>query len=96
MKIHELLDNESKWTKDCAAKDCFGFNVNIRSRVAVCWCLLGAIEKCYPRKPQNLTVKTKVYNALLKRYNMNSIIFFNDSLKTNFDNVRDLCLELDI
>lgn len=48
MKIHELLSDPAKWTQDANARDKHGNPVNAESEDAVCWCLIGALYKCYP------------------------------------------------
>jgi hypothetical protein len=47
MKVSELLSDPARWTTEEFAKDADGFPVNPRDGRAVCWCLLGALEKCY-------------------------------------------------
>ena len=61
MKIRELLSDESKWTKGADARDCDGTPAHPYSEKAVCWSLVGAIQKCYgPILPLN-----KIYNKIL-------------------------------
>ena len=48
MKIRELFNNESKWTKGYYARTKIGELCGVQSEDAVCWCLQGARYKCYP------------------------------------------------
>lgn len=48
MKIKELLKNPESWTRGTYAKDAKGEGVMSRDAKAVCWCLLGALYRCYP------------------------------------------------
>ena len=47
MKVKELLSDESKWTKGVLAKDSYGCDCPPTDPDASCFCLLGAIDKCY-------------------------------------------------
>jgi hypothetical protein len=48
MKVHELLDDPSKWIQGKYAVDKEGTEVTPDSEHACAWCLVGAIKKCYP------------------------------------------------
>jgi hypothetical protein len=93
MKIHELLDSPSKWTKGCLAADANGEIVGEHDPSARCWCLIGAIYKCY--EPES---HEKVWRALDRvrakigeEYNIGD---WNDNHE--FKDVQKLCKELDI
>lgn len=45
MKPSELIATPDKWTKGEMAKDADGFPVFSTQDSAVCWCLLGAINR---------------------------------------------------
>lgn len=47
MKVRELLSDPARWTTDRFAKDAAGYGVDPKDGRAVCWCLIGALEKCY-------------------------------------------------
>src|ERR1041385_7240864 len=59
MKAFELLDNPSKLIKDAYAKDARGYHCNINENSATCWCVIGAISKCY-------TDRKEYINAIYK------------------------------
>ena len=45
---------ERGWTKGTMARDAAGHPCNPRSDSAVCWCLLGAIERVYKVMPHSM------------------------------------------
>ncbi len=45
--VLDLLQDPSHWTQGTFAKSQSGKEVNPKSPIAVCWCLRGAIAKCY-------------------------------------------------
>jgi len=47
MKAHELLAQDGAWTQYSTAYDTRGIPVEAHSEKAVCWCLEGAIIRCY-------------------------------------------------
>jgi len=90
MKIQDLLTDESKWTTGSYARDAKGKSVMEESLVAVCWCLVGAIRKCYNDLGEELKIKKKIRARLKKTY----IAEWSDS--ATFKEVRNLIEELDI
>ena len=51
MKLTELLSDKSKWTTKAWARDAEGTPCLISSESAVCFCLSGAISRCYKDNP---------------------------------------------
>lgn len=47
MKAYELLSSPEKWTQGAYAKTAANVVCNPLDAVAVCWCVSGAIFKCY-------------------------------------------------
>lgn len=74
MKVSELLSNESKWTKDTQARNKDNVPVRFDDPSAVCWCLLGAIAKCYD-KCESLEIRNRLREFLphpcINRFNDN-------------------------
>lgn len=91
MKVHELLTDETKWCKGDLALDSNKKPVSPTDESAVCWCMLGAMCRCYPDKLD------KVHDLLSKHLHLSriSISHFNDDC-TNFEKVRQIFLDLDI
>lgn len=73
MTVLELLSDPAHWTQGFLALDADGISVDPESTRATCWCLEGAIQKCYPRHEDYLEVRTK-----LAQHGINHITF-NDN-----------------
>lgn len=99
MKIKELLDTPDKWTQGTCARDTDGDATYSESPTAVCFCLLGAINKCYPIDEDNganYEVKDKVKAKVIELSGYSSIANWNDVLERKFSDVKKLVEELDI
>ena len=90
MKVKDLLTDESKWTQGAFARNSEGYSVHINSCFASCWCLLGAIELCYP------STYPGVANAVVDAVGGCDIHRWNDDPKRTFAEVRELIERLDI
>lgn len=102
MKIKELLDSETKWTKGSMAKDKEGNAVPYGSQEATCYCLLGAAHLCYSVSPEVdvgdskfYEIRNKMYDKIQAEYGCSGVMGFND-LKADFAMVRKLIEELDV
>lgn len=60
MKVYELLAIPDRWTKGAYARDINGAIVDCQSGHAACWCLDGAVHRCYP----SLTEKANMLDLL--------------------------------
>jgi hypothetical protein len=79
MKVKELLDSPAKWTQRSFARDFHGNPTSSGDPTAVCWCLSGAINKCYDNShKENDEVYQKLSDHLTKKYEK-TIVGFNDS-----------------
>lgn len=92
MKVRELLDVESKWTKGCEASDARGYSVDFNASGASTWCLLGAIHKCYTDEGMIIVL----YNKILETLNVKWVGKWNDAPNRTFNDVKQLIMELDI
>ena len=88
MKAYELLDSPEKWTKGVMARDANGEHVLHDSPNAVCWCMLGAIERCL-----NAGGAARVRDVLEARGLGRSISGFNDS--TDYETMLSVLKEAD-
>jgi len=89
MKIKELLSDKSKWTQKAYARDIHGDALGHgSSQFAVSWCLVGAMEKCYP----DFNVVDDIVSKIHRKVGGPAI--FNDS--HTFEEVKQLVEELDI
>lgn len=101
MKAHELISEESKWTKGVYARDEYNKPVSVASDFGVCFCITGAVKKCYPLHEQSDILK-KIRNAIDLKYpqkhehvlHETSIVRFND--EHDYETVYNLVKELDI
>lgn len=89
MKVHELLDAPEKWTQAAYAKNAQGERVEYCEPEAVCWCLEGAMMRCYGADfiKKLATVETHLSSE---------ITHWNDQPSRTFEQVRAIALELDI
>lgn len=107
MKIKELLSDASKWTQGRHAADEKGNDELPESSNAVCWCLSGAIMKCYLDDNEianrlrfkivdkiNRYIKIKS-NGLYIKYS-NNIIPWNDDKNRTFEDIKILVETLDV
>lgn len=54
MKAYELLDSPERWTQFVPARNSAGEVVKAKAPDAVCWCIMGAIVRCYPKGKRNM------------------------------------------
>lgn len=85
MKVKELLDAPEKWTKKHLFLDRDGTIYGY----PVCWCLLGAVSKCYGC--EGAAVICRVQDAI-----GTSLPHWNDAPERTFEDVKQLVNELDI
>lgn len=94
MKVKELLTDESKWTNTYAARNPNGEPCDSCSTSAVCWCLYGATQKCYPRYDEWMPVVDKIRKYLKANCDGCAIGTWNDN--HSFQDVLALVKQLDI
>ncbi len=93
MKVRDLLCDESKWTRGVNARDAAGEETSALSETAVCWCLNGAIGRCYAGVGVS-EVYERVRLALKEKHRIAFPHRWND--RTTFAKVKALVEELDI
>lgn len=93
MKVKELYTDASKWTQRTYAADANGECVSYHMDSAVCFCLAGAIHRCYPEDNEE---KNTVYKKLNQRLHGLMYIDWNDEPGRTFEEVKALVEELDI
>lgn len=72
--VLDLLKDPSHWTQETFARTKSGKEVGPKSPIAVCWCLRGAIAKCYDGFESEAIEKL---NTVLP--NNVSMVHFNDT-----------------
>lgn len=94
MKISEILDNESAWTKECYARDDDGLSIQPLDRNAVCFCLLGA---AYVADRIDPTVKhLDLLREAAKKELYDNVVHFNDDPNTTFRDVQEFLKRHDL
>lgn len=92
MKVSELLNDSSRWIKGEYARNSTGKEVDEYSPEAVCFCLHGAIQRCYPHFNTCQEVVAKVKAEIFPI----TITSFNDAPSTTFSDIQTLVTKLDI
>jgi hypothetical protein len=91
MKAYELLSDPSKWTKGVIARNSNGERVAGYDPSATCFCLYGAIKRCYPGYAAEETF-SRIQECVPDR----DAIGWNDAPERTYDEVITLLKELDI
>lgn len=89
MKVKELLSDESKWCQRALArvdKENEASAISPRSLKATCWCLEGAIVRCYPTHAARIMAEGRIKNALNGDWIY--VSSFNDSEATTFADIQ--------
>ena len=96
MKVWQLLDSPDKWIQNQLAQDSQGKSVNPEYESGCKWCLAGAICTCYPKTWRE--VWNSLNDTLKKRTNSEycSVPGWNDNPKRKWEDVYNLCKELNI
>lgn len=102
MKVHELLSDESKWTKGVYARGADGRPLATSDPDATCFCLLGGLRICYPNLDERRAMTDRVKLEIERKYPQvhehesftTSVSKFNDA--HDYQTVYGLVKELDI
>lgn len=96
MKVKELLDSPEKWTKGHYSRDKLGNPAWPENDDATCFCLMGAIRRCYGFGPRGNEIVKRCCDRIKCDDSGSSLGPFNDAPERTFDEVRQLITELDI
>jgi hypothetical protein len=96
MKIKELLTDESKWTQGSFARDKDGNKVGLATPEAVCWCISGAVMRCYDPFKAGAIEEMILIHANVHRSIKVSIMGWNDHPSRTFEDIKSLVNYLDI
>ncbi len=96
MKMKELLADPKKWTKGSYARNEFGDPCKILSTEATCFCLYGALTRCYPAGEQHVSAANKLEDAMRKLNGHTMIVKFNDSPDTTHEMLMQVLEEADV
>lgn len=96
----ELLEDPEYWTKAAAARDIAGFPDACLSSDAVCWCLLGAMQRVSHERTGTFHVSTLLIAFLVERLlpqetdqhltHAQHVAMFNDLATTSHEDVKAL------
>lgn len=95
MKAFELLSDETKWTKYSFARNSKNDMVEITDPTACKWCLVGAIQNCYPEFSDRMDIWDKIREAIHIPF-AEPIIEWNDHPSRTFTEVHSLLKSLDL
>lgn len=93
--LHDFFNSPSKWCKGTYARDANGHRVDSLSPDAVCWCLRGAMRKCFGSA--NPLWSAIAYKLQTHPEVCNSgIADWNDAPDTTYEDVVRVCKELNV
>lgn len=98
MKAWELLSDASKWTQGEPARDIHGRPVDADDSEAVCWCLMGALNKCYPgiHIKGLLLTRNITQGGCLQEFSVDVPHEWNDDPVRTFEDVHNFLQQYDI
>lgn len=96
MKVQELLSDESKWTQHVFAKNSQGVPTDSTSPFACRWCLIGAVNRCYPTAEERRLVLVKLNSALGNMGHPKTYIIVDYNDTHTFPEIKKLVDALDI
>jgi hypothetical protein len=78
MKVSQLLSSPARWTRGAAARTSSGDGTSPHDPKACRWCLIGAVQKCYPRDAGRIAAWNAIFAAIGKVIRLSQ---FNDANK---------------
>lgn len=82
-----------RWTQWAGARNIAGSEVDACSEEATCWCLLGAIDHCYPPSKQlriQITLEAAIRRDPLFRDRLGGIIEIDEANDYHKTTIRDI------
>lgn len=98
MKIRKLLTDKSQWTQGANARNSSAEPVGLDSADAVCWCLAGALVRCYRngRRGSALERDMDRHVRQITHGAYGNFVAWNDAPERTFNDIRQLIEEMDI
>lgn len=90
-RVANLLRYEERWTQYTPARNNEKESVLPDSPTATCWCLVGAIYKCYPNQEERYLINKLVFKELGELPHR-----WNDNINRTHDDVLALVTKLGI
>ena len=94
MTLQELFADKSKWTKHHFALDASGAKCDITADEAVCWCVMGALAKCYINTSEHNKAIDRILKVLKGRHVY--IAEWNDDPTTTIEDIRQVVKEANV
>lgn len=66
MKIQTLYRRADAWTRNEYARNALGDSCDVDASEAMCFCMLGAIDRCYPLQRDRVRVINQVFRTVRK------------------------------
>jgi hypothetical protein len=95
-RVWKLLSDKSKWIKNCLARDNAGHTCNEEAPEAAKWCVLGAINKVYPKHLRSTEQFMRLSHAVGRDYESGLAHEWNNDPKTTHEMLVNKLKELDI
>lgn len=101
MTLQELFASPETWIRGEVARNSAGGPANCESEDAVCWCLLGAIYRCYGREDRSSEDIRRVTEQIQQWFKDNDIntpgiTHYNDKVAVGFSDIKRLVTALNI
>ena len=87
MLVSEVLISPQTWTQEALARMEDGAPCHADHPLAVCWCLLGAIDLCYPDPIDRDAARKKIHEA---EEGCVQITEWNDDPFRTYDHIKDI------
>jgi hypothetical protein len=96
MKIKELYSGPEKWTKGVLARNAEGKQVDIKHPTAECFCIIGALKKCYASNIDDMQFQFAVAKIITELGPIDSLASWNDAPERTFEEVKALVERADV
>lgn len=94
MKPSELLDSPEKWTKGAWGRCKDGSACDCRDERATCWCIIGAIYKCFSNEARIEKLLKEMRDSL--NLSEHPLMWWNDNPERTYEEVIDLLKKFDL
>jgi hypothetical protein len=90
VKMAQLLSDPAHHTKGAMARDARGLECDPESPEAQSWCVLGALNRCYPVFPDRQRAYICLVAALKECFHQRTLVEFNDTWEVKHDQILNL------
>ena len=96
MKAYHVIEDRTRWTKFCPARDKFGKNIGPNNPNAVQWDVTGALRKAYGDYTKGYWEAFRKLRAEVREHGYTEIQYWHDAAGRQHHHVVDLLKRLDI